>query len=136
MCEIICINYDKGNAKDPDKDKMCYKKGMVICVQDDGWAWSATELSDSYKIIKLPGVPKEKVQKWLEPERGDTVIDEESGEKEIVRRRHYKLDLTKWAKADDDAAKSEAKTDDEKVAVLAAKEVDLKATITDKDAGK
>lgn len=80
----------KYNA-DPDIDRQgCYKAGMAIGVVRDGWKWSKTELSWPYKILKLPGVPEEDVQKWLEPEYEDPEVP--ADKLVVYRRRRYVFD--------------------------------------------
>ena len=116
MCEVICINVDKTHP-DPIKDRMAWKKGMPIAVRRDGWSWSETEKSSFYKIIKLPDVPVESFERYLEPEYEDPLADELVP----IRRRRYKLKTEEWSKTDDTAAADSKKTPAQKLDVLKAK---------------
>jgi hypothetical protein len=72
MCELLYCTRDKTHI-DPDVDRRgCWKAGMIICVQDDGWEWSETERNspDMFGILQLTGIPRADVeQKALEEEK-------------------------------------------------------------------
>ena len=69
MCEIIVKAIDVTNP-DPIKDRRgCYKRGYPVAVYPDGTKWGNEERLPKFVIIKLPGVPIEKVQKYIEAHR-------------------------------------------------------------------
>lgn len=66
MAEMWVIGFSK-KGKTPASDRLCYKRGMTIDVEDDGWPWTETERGEGYVLIELPGVPKTMLQHFLEP---------------------------------------------------------------------
>jgi hypothetical protein len=80
MCEILVKAIDHVHP-DPDKDRRgAYKQGMPVVVMDDGHVWGAEEGLPKFWIIKLPGVPKEDFEPYVQPE----MVGED-----IYRRREY-----------------------------------------------
>ncbi len=66
MCEIICKAIDATHP-DPVKDQRgCYKRGMPVAVYPDGTRWGNEEKLPKFFIIKLPGIPVEDAQKYVE----------------------------------------------------------------------
>lgn len=126
MCEVFVRLTSKTNP-DPVKDRTgAWKAGMAVCVQDDGWKWSATELNWPYKILKLKGVPKEKIQQWLEPEYEDP--DAKPDELQIYRRRRFIFDTAQFTKTLDTTLESALSPEATKIAALTAITEDKTAT--------
>jgi hypothetical protein len=99
MCELLLINYDKSDP-DPEIDKWMYKRGMMVTVQDNGWAWNETELSSAYKILYVPGITKAQALKFIKHKESLTEVDDIGNPLPLTRRR-YVLDLDAWTPADD-----------------------------------
>lgn len=119
MCELLCMNYDK-TSTDPETDKKCYKRGMIICCRADGWQWSATELSSAYDIIKLPGInPSREAVRTLETKSVPEV--------EIEYKRRYKIDLDALTVDDRDFLLDEGNTVQARVMLLQTRVIDLEA---------
>lgn len=117
MAEILLRVVDKTND-DKQLDAQCSKRGDVIVVMPDGWAWGREELkSDVWRIVKLPGVDPDSLRDLTGP-----VVARVGEELVIVRKRAKrlavdKLDVLLQQKLD------ESKQGDEKaVVVLSAKE--------------
>jgi len=71
MCELLVRVVDKVNAKDPDKDARCLKRGDVVVICEDGHQWSKRELANpSWRVIKLPGTNRREVQHLMYQEVG------------------------------------------------------------------
>lgn len=57
MCEILVRVVSKSNPSDPHRDIRLTKRGDVIVVAPDGWAWSPAEKTNpDWRIVKLPNV--------------------------------------------------------------------------------
>ena len=85
MAELLVKAVDAIHP-DPDKDaRGCYKRGDPVVVQEDGHVWGAREGLPRFVIIKIPGVPADRLRAFLEP---DEAVDEFSGERlPRIRRR-------------------------------------------------
>lgn len=69
---------------DPDKDQRgAYKAGMPVVVMPDGHQWGREEGLPKFVVIKIPGVPVESVQKYIDSQSPDGRL--------IVRRRRWLL---------------------------------------------
>lgn len=75
------------DASNPVYDAGCYKAGMIVLAKPDGHEWGRLEGPPTFAIIRLPGVPVEAVEKFLEPET-DPLVPEVP-----VRRRQYAIDI-------------------------------------------
>jgi hypothetical protein len=54
MAELLVMAHDKASA-DPYLDCRCYKRGDVVVVRPDGWAWGREELlSPLFRIVRVP----------------------------------------------------------------------------------
>ena len=68
MAEILIKAVDATNP-DATKDRVgCYKRGMPVVVMPDGHPWGTEETLPRFVVIKIPGVPVETIQKYIEPE--------------------------------------------------------------------
>lgn len=101
MAELLILNFDTSN-KDPEQDRLAWKKGHVIAVMEDGHKWGKEECLPKFHIIKLPDVKVEEVQKYMESKHD--LFDKERRQIEI---RKYKIDLSEV----DIAAKSAREKD-------------------------
>jgi hypothetical protein len=76
MAEILLMAINKTHSV-PAKDAAgCYKRGDPVIVRDDGHTWGSQEAKapingGSFVIIKLPGVPRAKVEKYLASQKDD-----------------------------------------------------------------
>jgi hypothetical protein len=72
MAELLVRIIDKVNPNDPDLDLQCLKRGDVVVVQEDGWPWSAAELSEVlWKVMYFPGATLSAAESYLAPELPD-----------------------------------------------------------------
>jgi hypothetical protein len=89
MAQILVKAIDATHA-DPVKDRRgCYKRGMPVVVMPDTHTWGLDERPPKFVVLKLPGVPVEKVKKYIEPEREDTA--DADGRYQVFRRRLWKF---------------------------------------------
>ncbi len=71
----LLIQRNNNTNPDPVKDQMCYKRGDIVGVFDDGWEWGTREdprnfpdpADCQFVIVEIPGVnpTPEKIEKWL-----------------------------------------------------------------------
>ena len=55
MCELLVKNEDNTIPEDAVMDLKSWKRGMVVTVQEDGWAWGNLEIHNPmFTIIKVP----------------------------------------------------------------------------------
>jgi hypothetical protein len=91
MAQILVKAIDATHA-DPVKDRRgCYKRGMPVVVMPDTHTWGLDERPPKFVVLKLPGVPVEKVKKYIEPEREDTA--DADGRYQVFLRRLWKFRL-------------------------------------------
>lgn len=56
MAELLVRTQDNV-VEDPVRDIKSWKRGMVITVQEDGWAWGKEELTNPlFLVVKIPGM--------------------------------------------------------------------------------
>lgn len=76
----------------PDPYLACklLERGDVVAICEDGWAWSAAEMSNpDWRILKLPNVPVATAEAFLGPEF-DT---DPSNPSRMLRRRAFMVDV-------------------------------------------
>jgi len=89
VCEII-VKAITATHSDPIKDlRGCYKRGYPVAVYPDGTKWGNEERLPKFVIIKIPGIPVEKVQKYIQPQMNMATIPPS-----IYRRRLWQI---RWA---------------------------------------
>ena len=89
MAELLVRVNDKINT-DFYLNCQCTKRGDVIVVQGDGWAWGKEELKNpDWRIIKLPGVTVSAASVFLAPE---LPVDPLNPSK-TLQRRIFKINL-------------------------------------------
>lgn len=92
MAELLVRIVDKSNPNDPQLDAKCHKRGDVVSIQPDGWAWSALEKSAPWwRIIKIPGATIEDLSAFLAEEPGDPVTNK------LLRKRAFSFDLDAYS---------------------------------------
>lgn len=93
MAELLVMRINKSHPN-PDKDQRgSYKLGDVVVVKEDGHEWGkeehpATSTNPMFFLVKIPGVPAEKVEQFIAPE---TAVDPETGDETTVRRRRWNV---------------------------------------------
>ena len=88
MAELLIRIRDKETHPNPYVDVQRSKRGDVISVCPDGWAWTPAELTNpEWRIVKVIGLDDEVVQQLLRPEPGDPRLNK------MLRRRQYKIDV-------------------------------------------
>lgn len=89
MAELLVRIVDKTND-DPYLDVRCTKRGDVITVQPDGWAWGKEELANpEWRIVKIAASVAECLQ-FLSPELPQSATPDR-----MIRKRAFKFDLEK-----------------------------------------
>ncbi len=74
MAEILV----KLSDNDPSgKNPGAYRPGMPVVVKPDGWRWGREEGPPKFFIVKIPGVPVEEVEKYIEEYYVERGVDEE-----------------------------------------------------------
>lgn len=63
MAELLVRVTD--NLRPGDNDDVAYRPGDVVAVAEDGQQWGREELSPRFRVVKVPGVPKERFHKYL-----------------------------------------------------------------------
>lgn len=82
MAEILVKAIDHTHP-DPEVDQRgAYKRGMPVVVMEDGHAWGSEEGLPKFWIIKIPGIAKSQVEKYIQPD-----IDESDPQNPVTRRR-------------------------------------------------
>lgn len=88
MCEMLVRVVDKVNADSVYLDVGCTKRGDVIVIMEDGHRWSPAESAgDPWVIVKVPGVPSDKLAAYVVPEPGDPK------QNRMLQRRAFRFDL-------------------------------------------
>lgn len=87
MAELLVRIIDKVND-DPYLDVHCTKRGDVIVVRPDGWAWGQKEINNpEWRIVKLQASVSECLQ-FLSPELPQSATPDR-----MVRKRAFMLDI-------------------------------------------
>jgi hypothetical protein len=95
MAELYLRVVDKVNATSAQLDAQCMKRGDVVVICPDGWNWGIEELkSPNHRIIKMPGVPVEKLDYLLAPELPADPLNPPK----TLKRRMNKIDVDATAK--------------------------------------
>ena len=89
MAELLIKAIDAVHSDSTKDRRGCYKRGMPVVIMDDGHKWGKEEGLPNFIILKLPGIPKEKLEKYLTPEPGLSDTGDIIGD----RRRMWKLRL-------------------------------------------
>lgn len=90
MAELLIRVVDKVNPRSIYKDVGCMKAGSVVCIQPDGWGWSAYEDggNPAWIVKKWPRIRPDQLSGLLVPEPGDREVQK------TLQRRAFVLDLT------------------------------------------
>lgn len=91
MAELLIFNRDNRTGLRNADESGKHVPGEVIAIMPDGFRWSGKERPPGFVLVRLPGVPVEKVQDLLEPEYSK-VLDA-SGERTMIARRKSILKL-------------------------------------------
>ena len=86
MAELLVKAVSASVPTDPDRDVLCYKRGMPVVVMPDGHPWGARERRPRFVVIKFPGVSVERLQRYIEEWR-----DGDPDTRRMVRRRVWRL---------------------------------------------
>ena len=108
MAELLVFARNNTHA-DPEKERAsCYKRGHIVTVREDGFAWGIRETkaawiaagntAESYPndfvLVKIPGVAVQTVQDIVWPQTDDDagvpVVDED-GRPKVFRRRAWRI---------------------------------------------
>lgn len=84
----LCINLENKVGAKQEDDPNRYKVGDVVCVTEDGHKWNDNETRGQFLIVKVPGVPAEKLYDMMEP-----VFDKDG---EPIARRSSVFDLVQY----------------------------------------
>lgn len=90
MAEFLIRVVDKINS-DPYLDAKCMKRGDVISICQDGWAWSSIEKKDpQYRILQAPNITETQALGFLAPELPVDILNPSK----VLQRRAFKLDIS------------------------------------------
>ena len=90
MCELLIRVVSKVNA-DPYLDAKCTKRGDVIAVVEDGWAWGTDELANPHwRIVRVTGVPAATAAAFISPE----IEIDPANPSLVLQRRGFSFDLS------------------------------------------
>lgn len=64
MAELL-IKARNATHPNPDKDRMCYKRGDIVDVRPDGFLWGREECLPRFVIIKIPGLNPDTVRAFM-----------------------------------------------------------------------
>lgn len=68
----------------------CYKRGMVVRIENDGFEWGKKEGPPKFAVVRILGAPASDYEKLVDAEtRDDSGVD--TGD--TYRRRSYRLDV-------------------------------------------
>ena len=113
MCELL-VKARHTLTGDAEKNKGIWRRGDIIIVEEDGYAWGIQERKTNWVasgnapstwhkhtfLVKIPGVPKEKVAAMLQDQQEDVADVDKWGNpiivKKLMRRRvrHLAIDAT------------------------------------------
>jgi hypothetical protein len=102
MAELLIKAVDASHP-DPAKDAFCYKRGDVVDVRENDFAWGAMEKlapasGGQFAIIEISDVTRQQVINWVKTHWGTDVagIDFEvvNGAASPIRRRRVKIDVS------------------------------------------
>lgn len=100
MAELL-IKATNATHTDPVKDaRGCYKRGDVVGVAPDGWAWGALELKapatgGQFVVLKITDVTRQQVINWVRNNWGTQIdgIDFDVDGETPLRRRRVRIDV-------------------------------------------
>jgi len=113
MCELL-VKARHTLTADAEKNKGIWRRGDIIVVEEDGYAWGIQERKTNWVaagnapstwhkqtfLVKIPGVPKAKAVAMLQDQQEDVADTDEQGNlitrRKMVRRRirHLAIDAT------------------------------------------
>jgi hypothetical protein len=89
VAELLVWVAEYPKTGDPYVDRSRPSAGCVITIQPDGWKWSKAELTNpDWRVVKLPGIPVEKLTQLTAPDLG--YLDPEAEKINKVLRRYTK----------------------------------------------
>lgn len=98
MAELLVRVVDKRNLNDPYKDAQLTKRGDVIVVCPDGWAWSVKEQTNpEWRIVKLPQMTVSEASVYLAPEMNT----DPHNPSRVLQARAFSLDVDRLNPAPD-----------------------------------
>ena len=122
MCEILIKAIDALHI-DPEKDKMCYKRGDAVVVMPDGHLWGKEEGLPKFVVVKIPGMSVAAGKVYTEDDF-NLVDNGETIERVVTIRRKVKIHI--------DDFPAEAKNSLTTVGVASVRFDDIKNHIKDK----
>lgn len=88
MAELLIRVVDKPAHPDPYVDIQQSKRGDVIAVVPDGWAWSERERTNpEWRIVRVPGLTVAAAEELMTPDSGDRRVNR------MIRWRRKAFDL-------------------------------------------
>lgn len=94
MAELLVFAATNAHADAFVDAEGCYKRGMIVVVEDDGHEWGALEdprlnaAPRKFNLLLLPGVKKERVLKYLAPQYS---TDPALRKPMVIRRRLWQI---------------------------------------------
>lgn len=68
MAELLVKGVDSGSVSG-----LSWMQGQPVVVMEDGHQWGAAEVFPAFAVLKLPGVPVERLQRFLDDDVGASV---------------------------------------------------------------
>lgn len=85
MAELLIKAVDAVHS-DSEKDAACYKRGHVVDVRPDGWAWGREERLPRFVVIQIPGMTVAQARRLTGEHRDDT-------DRRMLGRREHRIVL-------------------------------------------
>lgn len=88
MCELAVYKLNRPNKESIYSDASGWKRGDVVSILEDGADWGMEVVgSVTFDIVKIPGVPVEKMSAYMAAEPGDRMTNR------VLQRRAFRFDL-------------------------------------------
>lgn len=89
MAEFLVRIQDKISS-DPYLDSKCLKRGDVVAIQPDGWAWGLAEINNpEWRILKFPLISIKNTSPFMAPEFNT----DPANPSYVLRKRAFAIDL-------------------------------------------
>lgn len=66
MAELLIKAQDNTHADPVKNERGCYKRGDIVDVRPDGFAWGKEECLPRFVVVKIPGLDHAKVRHFIE----------------------------------------------------------------------
>lgn len=128
MAELLL--HKKGRNPGDQRD---WNPGEIVVLQDDGWPWTTAERDPNgiFTLVKLPGVKRASLEKYMVPSVG-FFNPEEPAEETFFRKRRYRFDQKAFSGSAADAIKTKLEGENERISERE-KEAELEKFMLDQE---